>query len=295
MSSVDQVEYRATHIPAGLPSCDAIVKLCAEAGYNQNGIDFPVEGTPGFWIKYGASVTLGEARTQDHVAQIVNADATSVVRVPKVYLVFSREPCRYIIMDKVVGNTVASRQPSKRRHAEGDLEAVAAAIGRLTSIRAPPNTPPGHIGGGFIGHDFFLECQATCEYSTVGDLEAQINNLLAPRRLSVDFSSEITAGLVLCPSDIDPSNFIVGTNGQLFAIDFGRTGYMPSSFVSYSLATSPKYFTRLVARLVCYPESSNLRAMQEAAGMLVISGNNSLGFHRQEGNSCSLRPYRAQR
>jgi hypothetical protein len=179
MSSVDQVEHRATPIPAGLPSCDTIVKLCADAGYSQNGIDFLVEGTSGFWIKYGAGVTLGEALTQVHVAQVVNANATSAVRIPKVYLVFSRESCRYIIMDKVEGNTVASRQPSKGRYAQGDLKAVATAIKQLTtsSIRALPNTRPGPVGGGLIGHDFFLECQTTREYPTVGHLEAQINNV----------------------------------------------------------------------------------------------------------------------
>jgi hypothetical protein len=59
-------------------------------------------------------------------------------------------------------------------------------------------------------------------------------------------------------------------------IDFGRTGHIPPSFVSYSLAYW-KPFTRMVARLVQYPNSANLIAMKVAAGQLVITDNNSLG------------------
>jgi serine/threonine protein kinase len=102
------------------------------------------------------------------------------------------------------------------------------------------------------------------------------NKLVAAQGLSVDYSGEVAQGLVLCPSDIDPSNFIVDPEGKVFAIDFGRTCYMPPSYVSYSLA-QPKFSTRKVASLVGYPKSANLYAMQVAAGLLVISGNNSLG------------------
>ena len=99
--------------------------------------------------------------------------------------------------------------------------------------------------------------------------------MVAVQGLRVDYSDEIAHGLVLCPSDIHPSNFIV-VGDKVFAIDFGRTGYMPPSYVSYSLA-QPKPFTKRVAHLIGYPKSANLLAMQVAAGVLVRSGNNSLG------------------
>ncbi|KAK0184570.1 hypothetical protein F5146DRAFT_1125562 [Armillaria mellea] len=234
-----KIEYRASDLPADLPPLDRIVQHCAAAGYRQNGTYFAVQGIPRFWIKYGTSITLGEALTQDQVAQIVNADPTSIVRVPQVYLVFLRERCRYIVMQDIAGDTVAHRQPSPGRYANGDVAAVAAAVKQLIGLRVPAGTPPGHVGGGSIGHDFFLECKSTSEYPTVGDLQAQVNK-----------------ALVLCPSDIDPSNFIVDLEGKVFAIDFGRTGYMPPSYVSYSLA-QPKAFTKSVARLVGYPKSAN--------------------------------------
>lgn len=87
---------------------------------------------------------------------------------------------------------------------------------------------------------------------------------------------------MLCPADIDPSNFLFPTtptttpSNKLVAIDFGHTGYMPPSYVAYSL-TSAKPFTRRIARLVQYPPSANFRAMEIAAGLCLIYGNNSLG------------------
>jgi len=54
---------------------------------------FKDEGIPRFWNKYGIGITLGEARNQDQVAQIVKADPASAVRAPKVYLVFLHNRC----------------------------------------------------------------------------------------------------------------------------------------------------------------------------------------------------------
>ncbi|KAJ7260941.1 hypothetical protein B0H12DRAFT_364775 [Mycena haematopus] len=199
-------------------------------------------------------------------------------------------------MQYIAGDTVAARQPSETEYAEGDVEAVAAAVKHLISLRVPADTAPGHVGGGVIGHDFFLECRSTSEYPTVKHLQAQINRvrfqvtfspcidpialattkLVRSQGLRVDYSEEIAQGLVLCPSDIDPTNFII-VEDKVFVIDFGRTGYMPPSFVSYSLEHWT-HFTGMVARLVGYPETPHLRTMQIAAGLLVISGNNSWGI-----------------
>jgi predicted unusual protein kinase regulating ubiquinone biosynthesis (AarF/ABC1/UbiB family) len=102
------------------------------------------------------------------------------------------------------------------------------------------------------------------------------NKLVARQNLKVDFSSETAEGLVLCPSDIDAANFMIDSNGTLFAIDFGCTGYMPPSFVSYSFMNL-KPFSRMVARLIEYPIYANLSAMSVASSILVLGGNNSLG------------------
>lgn len=95
--------------------------------------------------------------------------------------------------------------------------------------------------------------------------------------LKVNFRTETANGLVLCPSDLHDTNFMVDIMGNLWAIDFGRTCFLPPSFVSYSLIQSLEVFGRRVARVVNYPRSANFQAMAVAAGQLVIFNNNSLG------------------
>ncbi len=104
--------------------------------------------------------------------------------------------------------------------------------------------------------------------------------LAAPEGFRADFTDEIAEGLVLCLSDVDPSNFIINDEGEVIAIDFGCTGFMPVSFVAHSL-THWKDFTRKVARFVTYPKparlSKNLTAMNRAAGLLAMTGDNVAG------------------
>lgn len=173
----DEIEHTADDLPANLPSLDTIVQHCAAAGYGQNGVCFEVDGVPRFWIKYGRDLSLGEALTQNQVAQIVNADSASAVRVPEVYLVFFRKSRRYIVMQYVAGDTVASRNPRPGKCSKRDLAAVVGAVKQLITLRVPADTQPGYIGGGPIGHDFFNEWKSTDEYPTVRHLEAQINRV----------------------------------------------------------------------------------------------------------------------
>jgi len=95
--------------------------------------------------------------------------------------------------------------------------------------------------------------------------------------LHVSFQTETADGLVLCPSDPNDSNFMIDQESKLWAIDFGRTCFLPSSFVSYSLTMSSDVFVQSVARRLNYPLSANLRAMRAASGRLVIFNDNTLG------------------
>ena len=95
--------------------------------------------------------------------------------------------------------------------------------------------------------------------------------------LHVNFQIETADGLVLCPSDPHDSNFMIDDEGKLWAIDFGRTCFLPSSFMSYSLMTSSNVFVQSVAHRVNYPLSANLRAMSAASGRLVVFNDNALG------------------
>jgi len=281
----DKIWYSANvPWPADFPTHDDIAKACAKSGFNRNGVCIRVAGKPRLWVKYGHSTNLrGEGRTQAHVAKIVNANPAGVVRVPDVHLGFSRKGCEYIVMDFVQGVTLEQCKSPNGGYYKKDLEAVAAAFWQLTEIKMPADTAPGPVGGGRIGHDFFNECRSMLEYPTVEHLEAQINKVLRPVgaiRLRVDFKSETADGLVLCLSDPNDSNFMYDSERQLWAIDFGRTCFLPPSFVSFSLTplTGPSdVFVRRVARLVNYPQSANITALSIASGQLIMSGNNYLG------------------
>ena len=148
---------------------------------NQNGVCIQVAGKPRFWVKYGEDYIIrGEGCTQAHVARVVNANPESVVCVPEVYLGFSRGRRGYIVMDYVQGTTLAERKSPTENYYKNDIKAVAAAVQQLTDIKMPAGTPPGPIGGGYIGHDFFVDCLSTLKYSTFGQLEAQINEVCFP-------------------------------------------------------------------------------------------------------------------
>lgn len=174
----DDHVWCSVNVPTDFPTHDEIVSLCDRAGFNRNGVCIRVAGEPRFWVKYARdSVIRGEGRTQAYVARIVNANPANVVRVPKVHLGFSRGKRGYIVMDFVQGATLAQRKSSKGSYNKNDLKAVAAAVQQLIDIKIPAGTTPGPVGGGYIGHDFFLECLSALKYPTVGYLEAQINEV----------------------------------------------------------------------------------------------------------------------
>lgn len=182
MSEEDTIDYSVPDLPADIPSRDAIVELCEASGFCTNGVGIPISGNIKYWVKYGSEVQRGEALTQAHVAEIVAATRGSVVSVPTVYLAFSRGRLRYIVMEYIDGRPVADPKVSPEQYKE-DVKAVAAAVKQLVGIRAPADTQPGPVGGGFIGHDFFDEWLSTSEYPTVAHLQAQINTVSHPSPL----------------------------------------------------------------------------------------------------------------
>jgi hypothetical protein len=61
-------------------------------------------------------------------------------------------------MDFVQNTTLAQRKSLKGYYQKNDIKAVAVAIQQLTNIKLPAGTAPGPVGGGLIGHDFFVDC-----------------------------------------------------------------------------------------------------------------------------------------
>ena len=84
-------------------------------------------------------------------------------------------------MDFVSGKTVADRKSLiTGKYQEEDLKAAVSAVRQLIELRVPAGTPPGPIGGGTIGHDFFIECRSAVKYPKVEYLHRQIKRVRPP-------------------------------------------------------------------------------------------------------------------
>lgn len=158
----------ADNIPANLPLPENIVQLCRDAGYDVRGIPVIDEsrGVASAWVKYGLSVTMGEALTQDWVGQDLNASPDAAVRTPKVYHAFEHGGFGHIVMEYIDDLTCD----------DSDALQVAAAVGCLVRVTGP-TTAPGPVGGGPITHRFFVEWKSSVTYNTVQALEKHVNGV----------------------------------------------------------------------------------------------------------------------
>jgi hypothetical protein len=115
---------------------------------------------------------MGEALTQHFVGQAINGEADAAVRVPCVYLAFRSGNYGYIVMEYIDGSTCD----------DSDAKLVAAAVRSLIAVRGP-SAKPGPVGGGPIGHRFFVEWKSSRTYDSVQELEQHLNGV------SIIFSS----------------------------------------------------------------------------------------------------------
>jgi hypothetical protein len=274
--------------PADLPTAEDIVQQCRAAGYDVRGIPVIDQscGVASAWVKYGplTTVTMGEARTQDHVGRALNGKYDAV-RVPRVYHAFECDGFGYIIMEHINGSICD----------DSDALQVAAALECLISVQGP-TTAPGPVGGGRITHIFFIEWESSVTYDTVQVLEDHVNGVrtcssfgrLADSRARqilanmghsnrVSFEEEVRDGLRLCPCDIHCTNFMKDLQGKIVALDFGATCFLPPSFFAFAMAARLDRFTWLVAQHIKYPASTNLDSMLAASYYLVPFGTNNIG------------------
>jgi hypothetical protein len=91
------------------------------------------------------------------------------------------------------------------------------------------------------------------------------------------------AGLRLCPSDINPGNFKKCPDGTVVALDFCATCFLPPSFFAVAIQNSIGSFStwadfaEKVAKLVNYPQSSDVWAMVTASHRLIPYGRDDIG------------------
>ncbi|EIW83432.1 hypothetical protein CONPUDRAFT_102206 [Coniophora puteana RWD-64-598 SS2] len=269
-----------------LPEPEAIVKQCRStaraaqsANPNPDPNAVPLNGVPLFdesrggapyaWVKYGPSITMNEALTQDHVWQVLNCNPDDAVQVACVYLAFQYGRSGFIVMEYIDGTTCDN----------SDAPQAAAAVQSLISI-CGPNAMPGPIGGGQIEHRFFSEWRSSFTYDSVALLQSHINGILVQEgsNMRANFGPEVAAyGLRFCPSDLNRGNFMKDGQGRIVVLDFGASSFLPVSFFDFALCQSHDDFTWRIAQLIEYPPSTQLDALLMAHYALVMYGTNNIG------------------
>ncbi|KAJ7238751.1 hypothetical protein B0H12DRAFT_1326784 [Mycena haematopus] len=316
-----KVVISAENKPENLPSFEEIIKQCFVQGPLQStAINISgVRLTPSLvkrsnndndatyvWVKYGQTIRMGEAKTQNFVAQHLANTADAAVRAPQVYLAFTWDFFGYIVMEYIDGQMCGN----------ADVPRVAAAIQSLIAIPSPASTP-GPVGGGVFEHPFFVERTSSIWYESAQELEDHINGVVfrtlvsrrpfAPSllsvtqtqilaatrpdlRLHVSFGPELaTHGLRLCPSDLKCVNFMKDSsasassdNNSIVAIDFGGYSFLPPSF-AFALQHSAYYsgFAARIANVLVYSPSTELEAMWNASYGLVPFQTNDIGLSKK--------------
>jgi len=255
-----------------LPSQEAIAAICRKAGYGGKTILLCDSSNSVIaFVKYGPTVDLSEARTQDWVSNTVNDDPRLNLRVPWVYMAFeirlSGMSIWHIVMEYIDAPDCDAN----------DFELAANAVQSLIGLKAQ-DAVPGPVGGGFIKHPFFPDdwC-SNYAYDTVANLSKHINFILKimGERRRVDLTAESKDGLYLCPSDITCGNLKKIKDGPVVVLDFGATCFLPPIFFYLAMHMSIDGFTRKISRRVEHPSPKSVDTMSmmlTVAGFLVQAG-----------------------
>ena len=175
--------------PANLPTPEEIIQQCRierpaqVTETNKFGVKLPLGEGKYYWVKFGRSITMGEAKTQDYVARVFDARPDDTVRAPWVYLAFQWGQICYIVMEYINGKTCEN----------SDADLVATAVQSLIDIKSPTSdSEPGPVGGGPIQHPFFIDWSASRRYESYKELEKHINGVSVPLGLSPYLYSSCT-------------------------------------------------------------------------------------------------------
>ncbi|TFK69304.1 hypothetical protein BDN72DRAFT_619183 [Pluteus cervinus] len=270
-----EVIIDAENKPANLPTPEVIIEQCRihssaqRTAINTHGVRLILDDGIYYWVKFGRTITMDEAQTQNYVAGVLNCNPDATVRVPCVYLAFQWGRFGYMVMEYIHGKMCD----------DSDADLVAAAVQSLIDIKSP-TLEPGPVGGGIIHHPFFIDRTASIRYDSVKQLEDHINGILCKTKRSerVRFKPEVASyGLRLCPADLNTANFMKDEGDRIVALDFGATCFLPPSFFALVLYNGDTNLTQLIAKKVKYPESTEVNAMLAASFALVPFGTNEIG------------------
>ena len=148
------------------------------------------------WVKFGDTIRVGEAKTQQFVARYLEEHKIVAVRVPRVYLAFKWGGLVFIVSEYIDGKMCDN----------SDAALVAPAVQALIEIPSPSLTP-GPVGGGVIEHPFFIDRKSDIWYDTVEELEGHVNGVSVLSCLVLSFSPLgcfPAAFLMMTPLHTDP-------------------------------------------------------------------------------------------
>ncbi|KAJ8502874.1 hypothetical protein ONZ45_g11353 [Pleurotus djamor] len=250
-----------------LPDRATIKALCGQRqSIGEQATGFPLRDATSnaiiAWVKYGPFTCIDEGRTQDFVAKELARIPGCNVQAPRVFDAFMWTcwfglPRCCIVMEYIDGSDCTS----------DDVDVVAEAVQTLISVRGP-DMQPGHIETGLLVHYFFTDgLISPVHYPSVKDLQDHINKILKfmQRKTRVDLVTESKDGLFLCPCDVDPGNFRKrSSDGQMFALDFFSSCFLPPSFFALAMFLSPNRFSKEVAMKVTHPSPKYMLAMANA-------------------------------
>ena len=147
-----------------LPSQEDIIAACAKKGDKIRQFTYLSKDRK-FFIKYGFTVTVGEAKTQRYFHEKIYSQCGMTVKIPKIYRTFETRGRTYIVMEYI---DIVSYASDEER---------ANAVAQLVSIEPPSGATLGPIGGGPIKHCFFIDNRAPRRYSTLQEMQTYINNV----------------------------------------------------------------------------------------------------------------------
>jgi len=147
-----------------LPSQDDIIAACTKNGDNTRQFTYLSKDRK-FFIKYGFTVTAGEAQNQRYFYERIHSQSGATVKIPKIYRAFETRGRTYIVMEYI---DIVSYASDEER---------ANIVAQLVSIEPPSGAALDPIGNGPVKHCFFKDNEAPRRYSTVHEMQTYINNV----------------------------------------------------------------------------------------------------------------------
>jgi len=289
MPSLVEVFIENESKPTNIPCYETIIQQCFHLQTSQatdtniSGVQIALDkqfhlDVSNIWVKFGRNITMGEARTQNFVAQHLQANRTSVVRAPHVYLAFTWGGFGFIVTEYIDGKICDN--------SDTDTALISAAVQAIINIPSPGLTP-GPVGGGLIEHPFFMDRKSSIPYESVEELQDHVNGILyfTGRKGHVDFATElVNHGLLLCVSDLKLVNFMKDRDNKIVAVDFGGYSFLPPSFFVFVLKYGGSSNLALrISPMLKYPSAlpGHVAAMVGASCSLAPYSTNNIGLPKK--------------